>query len=96
MGDDSRYLLDFLKVLHFSFPVLVVNPRTKELSLSSSLLPQKTLKNLPLALRTRENNWARLVGKSRYFLAPRDVEISNWSAHNPFDDMLSVESEDEF
>ena len=35
-----------------------------ELPVSRSLLPQKTKKNLPLALRPREKIWARLVGKS--------------------------------
>ena len=33
-------------------------------SLSRSLLPQKNIKNLPLAFGAREKNWARLVGKS--------------------------------
>ena len=54
--------LDFLKVLRFSFPVSVVGFR------SLSLLPQKTYKNLPLAL--REINWAQLLGKSNLGLNP--------------------------
>ena len=41
--------LDFLKVPRFSFPVPVVGPEALTLS---------------LALRAREKNWARLVGKS--------------------------------
>ena len=41
--------LDFLKVLRFSFPVPVVGPKALALS---------------FALRAREKNWARLVGKS--------------------------------
>ena len=78
--------------LHFDF---VLSPvfNYKALALSFTFAVEN-VKNLPLALCTRENNWARLVGKSRYFLAPGDVEISNWSAHNPFDDMLSVEKFD--
>ena len=39
----TRLSLDFLKALRFSFPVPVVGPSAKvELSLSRSLLPQKT------------------------------------------------------
>ena len=72
MGDDLRYFLDFLKVLHFSFPVPVVGPRTKPaFSLAFAV---ENIKFLPLALRARRKIWARLVGKSRYFLAPTDVE----------------------
>ena len=64
--------------LHFDF---VLSPvfNYKALALSFTFTA-KNVKNLPLAVCTRENtaenNWARLVGKSRYFLAPGDVEIS--------------------
>ena len=52
LTESVQFLLDFLKALRFSFPVPVVGPRAKaELSLSRSLLPQKTKKNLPLTLR---------------------------------------------
>ena len=52
-----HFVVDFLKVLRFSFPVPVVSSPAR-------FCRRKHKKSLLLALRAREKIWARLVGKS--------------------------------
>ena len=52
----TGFVLDFLKVLRFSFPGFAL----------WFALAAENLKNLPLALRACEKIWARLVGKSSF------------------------------
>ena len=68
-----------------------------ELPPSRSLLPQKT-KNLPLALSTRENIWARLVAKSTQRPTKRELWESGhlwegvpWELRRPQADKSSAE-----
>ena len=62
--------IHFHKVLRFSFPVSVVDPRAPALSLAFAA---ENIKNLPLALHTREKIWARLVGKSRVGVTQKQI-----------------------
>ena len=52
-----HFVVDFLKVLRFSFPVPVVSSPAR-------FCRRKRKKSLLLALRAREKIWARLVGES--------------------------------
>ena len=52
----SQYPLNFLEVIRFSFPVPVVGP--SDPTLSHAFAASENIKNLPLALRSRDKLWA--------------------------------------
>ena len=57
--DNFHFTVDFLNVFRYSFPVPVVS------ALSLAFVAEN-IKNLTLALRGRENIWARLAGKCNF------------------------------
>ena len=58
----------FLKPRLFDSPLLLISGPSATLSLSLAIIQgafaAENMKNLPLALRAREQIWTRLVGKS--------------------------------